>query len=122
MTILGTTDDWVWLDDVELQSDGKIVAAGNSGAFGSEDFTLVRYRNDGKPDESFGTGGRVRTSVAPNDDEVLKVALPARRQDRGRRAQAATGRRGTESPRATTPADRSTRHSAPPGPSKPAAG
>ncbi len=75
VTILGTTDDWVWLDDVELQSDGKIVAAGGSGAFGSEDFTLVRYRNDGKPDESFGTGGRVRTSVAPNDDEVLKVAL-----------------------------------------------
>ena len=75
VTILGTTDDWVWLDDVELQSDGKIVAAGGSGAFGSEDFTLVRYRNDGKPDESFGTGGRVRTSVAPNDDEVLEVAL-----------------------------------------------
>jgi uncharacterized delta-60 repeat protein len=75
VTILGTTDDWVWLDDVELQSDGKIVAAGGSGAFGSEDFTLVRYRNDGKPDESFGSNGRVRTSVAPNDDEVLKVAL-----------------------------------------------
>jgi uncharacterized delta-60 repeat protein len=75
VTILGTTDDWVWLDDVALQSDGKIVASGGSGAFGSEDFTLVRYRTDGKLDESFGTGGTVTTSVATNDDEALKVAL-----------------------------------------------
>ena len=42
VTILGTTDDWVWLDDVELQSDGKIVAAGGSGAFGSE-VQRIRY-------------------------------------------------------------------------------
>jgi uncharacterized delta-60 repeat protein len=74
VTIFGSGDNWGWLTDVELQGDGKIVAAGGSGPFGSEDFTLVRYRPDGKLDASFGTGGRVRTSLAPHDDGAFEVA------------------------------------------------
>src|SRR5262249_3670469 len=66
---------WGWLDDMALQSDGKIVGAGGSGAFGSEDFTLVRYRPDGKLDATFGKGGRVKTSLASQDDEALDLAL-----------------------------------------------
>jgi uncharacterized delta-60 repeat protein len=48
-----------WLDDVALQSDGRIVGVGgangpNGGAFG-----MVRYERDGTLDHTFGVGGLV---------------------------------------------------------------
>lgn len=50
--------------DVVLQADGKIIAAGVSGA-GSlselNDFALARYNSDGSLDQTFGTGGKVIT-------------------------------------------------------------
>jgi uncharacterized delta-60 repeat protein len=75
VTIFGAADNWGWLDDIVLQSDGKIVAAGGSGPFGKENFTLVRYRANGKLDPTFAGGGKARTSFAPKDDEALEVAL-----------------------------------------------
>jgi hypothetical protein len=42
---------------VALQADGKIVAAGGSGAGGRLDFALARYTANGSLDPSFGTGG-----------------------------------------------------------------
>jgi uncharacterized delta-60 repeat protein len=44
-----------------IQSDGKIVAAGDSSAWGSNDFALVRYGTKGTLDATFGTGGNVLT-------------------------------------------------------------
>ncbi len=44
---------------VALQSDGKIVAAGQGGS--SFDFALARYNADGSLDTSFGSGGKVTT-------------------------------------------------------------
>lgn len=47
-----------------LQSDGKIVVAGVSGAgSGSElnDFALARYNSNGSLDQTFGNGGKVKT-------------------------------------------------------------
>jgi uncharacterized delta-60 repeat protein len=49
---------------IALQADGKIVVVGASGA-GSyselNDFVLARYNSDGSLDQTFGTGGTVKT-------------------------------------------------------------
>lgn len=51
-------------DDVIVQSDGKIIVVGTTGA-GSysdlNDFALARYNSDGSLDQSFGQGGKVTT-------------------------------------------------------------
>src|SRR4051812_27272526 len=57
------------VDDAVLvqPADGKIVTAGYSpGASGYNQFALARYNPDGTIDPSFGSGGRVITSVASN--------------------------------------------------------
>src|SRR3982751_4061304 len=45
---------------VAIQSDGKIVVAGNNYVppGWNSDFVIARYNSDGSPDNSFGTGGR----------------------------------------------------------------
>jgi uncharacterized delta-60 repeat protein len=45
---------------VAIQSDGKIVAAGQAGG----DFALARYNRNGTLDASFGSGGRVATDIS----------------------------------------------------------
>ncbi len=42
---------------VAIQSDGRIVLAGNTDSSGSDDFALVRYNADGTLDTSFNAGG-----------------------------------------------------------------
>ena len=63
--------------DVAIQSDGKIVVAGNS-AGGIEpsltDFSLVRYNPDGSPDTSFGSGGKVFIPE-PGDQRATALAI-----------------------------------------------
>src|SRR5262249_26301013 len=49
---------------VKLQPDGKIVAAG----FAGFDSALARYNSNGTLDASFGTGGKVTTSIGPSYD------------------------------------------------------
>jgi uncharacterized delta-60 repeat protein len=64
--------------DMLRQPDGKIVAAGISGSIGdpaSLDFAVARYNPDGSLDASFGTGGKVTTDFAGNDDEPNAVTL-----------------------------------------------
>lgn len=55
-------------DDVAIQADGKIVAAGSG--FPAEvrpvDFALARYNRDGTLDATFGDGGKVLTTFEPN--------------------------------------------------------
>jgi uncharacterized delta-60 repeat protein len=43
--------------DVEIQNDGKIIAVGYSGDY----WAIARYKPDGSPDTSFGTGGKANT-------------------------------------------------------------
>ncbi|MBI3653774.1 MAG: hypothetical protein HY231_22300 [Acidobacteria bacterium] len=65
--------------NVVLQSDGKIVVAGDSGDASDEvttsDFGLARYNPDGSLDAGFGTGGKVTADFAKGFDQVLGLAL-----------------------------------------------
>jgi uncharacterized delta-60 repeat protein len=56
-TATGTSE--IFFVNVAIQSDGKIVAAGDTG-FG---LTFVRYNSDGSFDTTFGTGGVVTTAI-----------------------------------------------------------
>ncbi|MDZ4405030.1 LamG-like jellyroll fold domain-containing protein [Prosthecobacter sp.] len=56
------------LEGVALQSDGKIVAVGYTGATTPHDFAVLRYNSDGTPDTSFNGNGRVITAVGSGDD------------------------------------------------------
>ena len=60
-----------WLGDIEITTDGHIVAGGISDGM----LNLFRFRPDGSLDPNFGTGGRVVTNVAANGDGVLDMAL-----------------------------------------------
>jgi len=58
-----------------LQTDGKIVAAGDiSGLNDPPDVLLVRFLPDGSLDSSFGTGGVVRTLLT-SQDQAFAVAI-----------------------------------------------
>jgi uncharacterized delta-60 repeat protein len=46
-----------------IQSDGRILAAGKSFNGSNDNFALVRYNTDGSLDTTFGTGGKVTTSI-----------------------------------------------------------
>jgi len=62
---------------IALQSDGKIVLAGESSNGSNYDFALVRYDADGSVDTSFGVAGRVTTALGSGDDRGRAVALGA---------------------------------------------
>lgn len=49
---------------VAIRSDGKIVAAGNTGG----DFALVRYNSDGSLDTSFDGDGKLSTDLGSIDE------------------------------------------------------
>ena len=50
-----------------VQSDGKIVVAGNSWNGSNHDFALARYTANGLLDTGFGTGGKVTTGIGVGD-------------------------------------------------------
>jgi uncharacterized delta-60 repeat protein len=60
---------------VELQVDGKIVAAGYNNNPTNDDFALARYNADGSLDTSFDGDGRVVTDLAGGDDSAYGLAL-----------------------------------------------
>ncbi|HRI02645.1 MAG TPA: delta-60 repeat domain-containing protein [Pyrinomonadaceae bacterium] len=69
ITPIGNGDDGI--ASIVIQSDGRIIAAGYSG----DDFALVRYKPNGSLDTSFGTGGKVITSITNDSDGASSVAL-----------------------------------------------
>ncbi len=71
-TAIGNFQDIAY--SVAIQSDGKIVAAGEN-YNGSKDFALVRYNTDGSRDASFGTDGIVTTMVESGHDHAYSVAI-----------------------------------------------
>ena len=67
-----------FIQEIAIQPDGKIVAAGFSlVAQGFNDFVLARYNTDGSLDLSFGAGGKVTTDFSGGPDSIQAVALQA---------------------------------------------
>ncbi len=62
-----------------LQSDGKLVLAGNSAncTTGTDTFALARYNPDGSLDSAFGTGGLVTTNMGPGQQGARDVKIQA---------------------------------------------
>ena len=57
-----------------IQPDGKLVAAGRGGT--AFDFAVARYNANGSLDASFGTGGKVTTSILGSDEARDLVLQP----------------------------------------------
>jgi uncharacterized delta-60 repeat protein len=72
-TAVGLGTDTAW--SVVLQSDGKIVAAGESYNGTNNDFAVVRYNTDGSLDTTFGTEGKVTTAIGSGTDTAYSVVL-----------------------------------------------
>jgi len=62
--------------DVVVQPDGKIITAGATGTYGFFNFALARLNADGTPDLTFGSGGKVVTSVSSQDGAVAVALQP----------------------------------------------
>jgi uncharacterized delta-60 repeat protein len=63
--------------DVEIQGDGKIVAAGVSRQGGRSEIALARYNRDGSLDPTFGEDGKVLTTFQPSSVGASAVLLQA---------------------------------------------
>jgi len=70
------------VQDVAVQTDGKIVAAGVAGfreelqtMFGDASVALTRYNADGKLDKGFGRNGKVKTQLTRRVDAAFGVGL-----------------------------------------------
>ncbi|MEJ2617302.1 MAG: T9SS type A sorting domain-containing protein, partial [Ignavibacteriaceae bacterium] len=60
---------------VEIQSDGKIIAAGSTYNGRSFAFALIRYNVDLSLDNSFGTDGIVTTEIGTIDDRLSSIVI-----------------------------------------------
>lgn len=72
-----TTDvggDADMINSIAIQSDGKIVAAGSAKISGVTKIAVLRYNPDGSPDNTFGSGGIVTTSIG-SFDAATAVAI-----------------------------------------------
>ena len=58
-----------------LQNDGKLVITGPLSSNTGEDYLLVRLKNDGSVDSSFGTNGSVITDFSGLDDEPWGIGI-----------------------------------------------
>jgi uncharacterized delta-60 repeat protein len=63
----GSSDDVGY--GITIQSDGKIVVAGNTDSSGNNDFAVVRYNTDGSLDTTFDTDGKVITPFSGSSDD-----------------------------------------------------
>jgi uncharacterized delta-60 repeat protein len=71
-TAFGTGTDQGWA--VAIQSDGKIVVAGQARNT-NDDFAVARYNTNGTLDATFGTGGTATTAVGTSTDYARAVAI-----------------------------------------------
>jgi len=72
-TPIGTSNDRA--NSVVLQSDGKIMVAGYARIGSYDEFAVARYNTDGVLDITFGTDGKVTTSIGISDDRANSVVL-----------------------------------------------
>src|SRR3954469_9646888 len=63
------------IDDIAVQSDGKILLAGSIGLAGAADFFVARLKHHGTPDSSFGKSGKVQTDFLGHDDRAHAIVI-----------------------------------------------
>ncbi len=63
------------LTAIALQTDGKLIALGDSNSSTRSGFLLMRFLPDGSLDPSFGTGGMVQTPFGGNDTQTTSLAI-----------------------------------------------
>ncbi|MES2543564.1 MAG: T9SS type A sorting domain-containing protein [Bacteroidota bacterium] len=72
-TAIGTGNDLA--NTMIIQSDNKILVAGQAIIAGNYDFALVRYNVDGSLDTAFGGTGKVTTPIGTNVDIIKAIDL-----------------------------------------------
>ncbi|MBA3543144.1 MAG: hypothetical protein H0T83_01675 [Chthoniobacterales bacterium] len=82
--------------DVVLQSDGKIVAVGDSGIYPGFNAAITRLNSDGSLDSSFGNGGTVINHFSTTDSFAAVAIQPDGKIVAVGSAQATTGNNGTD--------------------------
>ncbi len=74
-----TTADFSSAEDtayaVSIQSNGKIVAAGNSTATGATSLAMVRWNTDGSLDTTFGTSGKLTQTFGSGNADYRAMVL-----------------------------------------------
>lgn len=70
-----------------VQTDGKILLAGNVANGNNSDFAIARFNANGTPDNSFGGTGKVTTELGADYDSATDIVL----QDDGKILVAGTG-------------------------------
>ena len=63
------------IQDLLIQSDGKILVAGYTSSYLFDDIYLARYESDGSLDVTFGDDGIVITSFSERDDQALALTM-----------------------------------------------
>ena len=64
ITIYDNPSDFDFINDLVIQSDGKIILGGFHGNTNNSNFVLYRFENNGTIDESFGNNGYVIDTVS----------------------------------------------------------
>ena len=73
-SIIGFSEDGEYIESIAILPDGKILAAGWFGSYGSIDIALLQYNPNGSLDSSFGINGIVITDIA-RFDYIYDMAL-----------------------------------------------
>ncbi|RLS73949.1 MAG: hypothetical protein DWH99_02165, partial [Planctomycetota bacterium] len=72
-TAVGSSNDYA--RSIAIQSDGKIVVAGNSLNGSRSDFALTRYNSNGSLDTTFDGDGKVTTDFGGGDDHAYSISI-----------------------------------------------
>ena len=68
-------ENYTHLNEILVQSDGKIIAVGQGYFNGSDDYAVVRYNEDGSLDPSFSDDGIASVSLSTGEDRAMGGAL-----------------------------------------------
>jgi uncharacterized delta-60 repeat protein len=76
VTITSFTSGIDYADEITIDSNGMIIAAGSANYFGRDSkFALSRYNADGTLDTTFSSDGKLTTNFTSGDDSGYSVAL-----------------------------------------------
>lgn len=80
IVITNFDDEGSRMNDLAVQPDGKIVAAGSVGPFNNLDFAVARYNPNGSLDNTLSSDGRARLSMNGLSDQSTHLIVQADRK------------------------------------------